>query len=399
MRGQNVRLNSNLQSNDIELDISEALQAGGVAVIATSTLTPRCSSRGGDHTGLGRWAWTRLEGSDNIHTRMVSVYRPCEPSGRPGPGTVFEQHRRFFGENDLEPRQALLDDLREAIISWQEEGDIIVLGMDANEDTRSRHLCQYFSELNMKNAILDMHKDLSPPATHARNKQREPIDGIWVSKSIDPIASGFLALGTACPSDHMALWVDFRKADLLGEKTSPIVFKINKLKADDPRLVNKYNSQSKKELATHKAKERLITLLQVPKHKWNDDYLEEFNTIHGINVDVRKRVAENLRKVCLGNLPWSPQFQRFYDRIELMKLVVNKRKGVRASMTKIRRLAKVTGEWQALTVDLQGAKQLLNEAFKAYKQARKQAPAWRETHLDALDRAKAEKNNSTQKKE
>ena len=59
---------------------------------------------------------------------MVSVYRPCEPSGRPGPGTVFEQHRRFFGENNRDPRQALLDDLRDAILTWQEAGDIIVLG-------------------------------------------------------------------------------------------------------------------------------------------------------------------------------------------------------------------------------------------------------------------------------
>ena len=106
---------------------------------------------------------------------MVSVYQPCKPSGQPGPGTVFEQHRRFFGEDDRDPRQALLDDLSDAITSWQEAGDIIILGMDANEDTRSRNLRQYFTELNMKNAILDMHKDLIPPATHARNKKRELI--------------------------------------------------------------------------------------------------------------------------------------------------------------------------------------------------------------------------------
>jgi hypothetical protein len=170
---------------------------------------------------------------------------------------VFEQHRRFFAAEDVDPCQALLDNLREAILSWQATGDIIVLGMDANEDTRSGKLRQFFSDLHVKNAILDMHKDLSPPATHARNTKREPIDGIWVSKGIDPIASGFLALGTACPSDHMALWVDFRKADLFGEKTPSIVFNINKLKADDPWMVQKYNDQSKKELRTHAVKQRL----------------------------------------------------------------------------------------------------------------------------------------------
>jgi hypothetical protein len=42
---------------------------------------------------------------------------------------------------------------------------------------------------------------------------------------------------------------------------------------------------------------------------------------------------------------------------------------------------------------------MLGEAFVKYKEAKKQAPAWRETHLDKLDQAKADKNNSTQKKE
>ena len=95
-RTTGLRLNSNFQFNSTEMDRSEALQAGGVAVITTcSTLTPRCSSSGGDPSGLGRWAWTRIEGSDNRHTHMISVYRPCEPTG-PGPGTVYEQHRRFY---------------------------------------------------------------------------------------------------------------------------------------------------------------------------------------------------------------------------------------------------------------------------------------------------------------
>jgi hypothetical protein len=52
-----------------------AIQAGGVAVITTNDLIPiRSESRGGDPTGLGQWAWTRIEGSDDIHTRLVSVY-------------------------------------------------------------------------------------------------------------------------------------------------------------------------------------------------------------------------------------------------------------------------------------------------------------------------------------
>jgi hypothetical protein len=199
-----TRWNSNFGFNRTELERSEAKQAGGSAIITTNELTPRCTSRGSDPTGLGRWVWTRLEGSDGFHTRLVSAYRPCIPSSQ-GAGTVWEQHRRFFGEIDRDPRQALLDDLKVEIVAWQLTGDVIVLGMDANEDVRSRKLKTYFDDLQMKNVILDRHKYLSPPATHTRNTKREPIDGIWVSKSLDPIAAGFLAVGSAFSSDHVAL--------------------------------------------------------------------------------------------------------------------------------------------------------------------------------------------------
>jgi hypothetical protein len=180
---------------------------------------------------------------------------------------------------------------------------------------------------------------LPPHTPHARNKQREPIDCIWVSKGITPIASGFLAIGEGCPTDHIVLWVDFLKEDLLGAKRAPLVFNVKKLKADDPRLVSKYNKKSKQALAKQQGKHKLLALSAIPRRNWNDTHTAEFDALHRINNEVQKEIVENLRKVCLGNLPWSPQFQRFYDKIELMKLLVSKPKGVRSSMTKIRRLA------------------------------------------------------------
>ena len=101
----------------------------------------------------------------------------------------------------------------------------------------------------------------------------------------------------------------------------------------------------------------------------------------------------------MGNLAWSPKLQRFYDKIELLKMIVRKKEGLRSSMTKIRRLVRITGAWNALKADLQGAKTMLGEAFQSYKEARTQAPEWREEHLDELDQAKAIKNKSSQQKE
>jgi hypothetical protein len=43
--------------------------------------------------------------------------------------------------------------------------------------------------------------------------------------SVKPIAAGFLALDDACPSDHMALWIDLKKQDVLGANSETFAVK------------------------------------------------------------------------------------------------------------------------------------------------------------------------------
>ena len=51
-------------------------QPGGAAVITTGKMTHTWDSSGVDSKRLGRWAWTRLQGSCGRYVRMISIYRP-----------------------------------------------------------------------------------------------------------------------------------------------------------------------------------------------------------------------------------------------------------------------------------------------------------------------------------
>jgi hypothetical protein len=181
--------------------------------------------------------------------------------------------------------------------------------------------------------------------------------------------------------------------------TETFALKVHKLTADDPRMVDTYNRQSKKELRKHRVTERLTALSTIPQALWSEKHTREFDVIHQLNDDIRRKIVDKIRPLRMGNLPWSPQLQRHFDKIELMKMVVRKRQGVRTSMSKIRRLMARTGEWHAIKVNLQGAEDLLDEAFKEYKDAREHVPELRDNHLDELDKAKAEKNKTMQVKE
>ena len=170
-----------------ETAISPIRQPGGVGIIATENVHYRVQERGRDETGLGRWCWVVLQGKQHHRTRLISAYRPCV--GSPGPTTVYQQHVRHLLRTgrDSEPRRQFYIDLRASIVKWKQEGDHIVVTMDANEDVRTGETAAFFRSVDMKEAILTRHHTRSPPATHNRNRHRQPIDGIWVTMGLRPV--------------------------------------------------------------------------------------------------------------------------------------------------------------------------------------------------------------------
>jgi hypothetical protein len=57
-------------------------------------------------------------------------------------------------------------------------------------------------------------------------------------------AAGYEAFGEGCPSDHRVLWADFTYQEALGHEPPPLIEPPSqRLKADDPRLVQNYNGK------------------------------------------------------------------------------------------------------------------------------------------------------------
>ena len=155
---------------------------------------------------------------------------------------MFQQQVRELGKVDdvRHPRTALLEDLTSAIAEWKLEGDHIILGMDANEDVRGGEVDLFMKTVCMREVILELHCESSPPATYNRNNKRQPIDGLWATPGITISRGGYLAFGDGCPSDHRGLWFDVEYSVAFGHRTPTIVPpQPKRLKAKDPRVVKK----------------------------------------------------------------------------------------------------------------------------------------------------------------
>jgi hypothetical protein len=101
-------------------------------------------------------------------------------------------------KTDADPRASILADLQTFILQQQSLGDIIFVGIDANEDVRGQTIKPFFAELQMHDAILSLHST-NCPSTNLMNESSEPIDAIFCSRSILPGRAGFLSSKEGCP--------------------------------------------------------------------------------------------------------------------------------------------------------------------------------------------------------
>ncbi len=387
--------------NNQEPELTDKIQYGGVGLIASSELKHRIIDNGKDPTGLGRWVWIRIQGKEGHTTRIVSAYRPCQSDGA---GSVFRQHQRVLSASGdhRTPLVAFREDLRAEILAWKTDGDHLVIGMDANEDVRSGEINTLFQRLGLHDAILDLHAGTSPPATHNRNSSRTPIDGVWTTEGIQVTFGGYGAFGDGCPSDHRDLWIDITYSSIYGHALDPLRHPIaRKLKTNDPRLVHKYQQGVKSRMF----KSGYFKRATLFKHRYNSKQLtrpamiKEYNSLYEENKDLRVEAEDHIRKLRMGEVPWSPRLKLLRDEIELWRMMVKRRKRVKISISRIRRFMKKTGIGHAFAHDLEDAKAHLTLAYKAYKAGKKDASSWRNDFLQSLAKAKADEQGTDAKLE
>ena len=103
--------------------------------------------------------------------------------------------------------------------------------------------------LGLVEFVMKLHSENNPGPTHNRNTNKQVIDRIFATPSLRVTRAGHLAFGETGFSDHKLIWVDFEANQVYGHKTLLLHKRnINKLKMEDPRMVDRYNAQVAMEL-------------------------------------------------------------------------------------------------------------------------------------------------------
>ena len=366
-----------------------AFQPGGNLLHCIDRLTHRVRESGRDPSGLGRWSWLRFRGRHDITTTLICAYRPCKPSRNTGINTVYSQHLRYMDDigDERDPRQAILEDLTRFITECRQNNDQIIVMMDANEDVTSQQLQHWLQQNELTEAIASHRQERAPATYHRGSKQ---IDGIFVSNTINPIASGFLPFGTF-PSDHRAIWIEVSFDNMFGCKMERLTKpQARRLKCNDPKVCTKWKELRKEHAKQHKLNKKLKQIWQIKEEVPAEEWQQKFETIMELRNQGIRYADQHCRNLPMGEVPFSPTIKQAGATIDLWKGVIKKKQRCRFSMSKIRKLERQAGVKDALHRTMDEANEQLQLALMRYKRLKKDAKALRVKFLEqrAIDIAK-----------
>jgi hypothetical protein len=369
--------------------IKTVTQFGGTAIVSLGSTTFYCIGSGSDPTNLGRWCWSRYQGSHNTHLRFVSFYRPNNNTNSSAQLSVLAQHRQYFQSKnvDRDPYSAFLEDLRDEVLKWKHLGDSLVLCGDINADVLSPEIVSFFSQLGLHNLIFSKHNSASAPSTMERNRSGIGIDGIWASPHLTLLNGGYLDIGDF-PGDHRPIWFELSLNDAFG-RDRPNIWKpqARRLQLRDPQCVRRYRKLYREFLLQHNLPSALAILEQSLQPGFiTHAQAIEANRIDRLTTQGQRYAESKCRKLRMGGVQFSvetflPRKQALFWKLALARcegLPVSSRRWARAKAA-----AKITENTSLLSPD--DIKERFRLAMKRYRTLRKEHENSRLQFIESFD--------------
>ena len=370
-------------------------QFGGTAVFHFNSAAHRIHTekqRGIDPKGLGRWSSTRLAGKRGRGIRIISAYRPN--SNETGELSVYAQHLARLAElnDDRDPLRAFAEDLRDELSDWNDDGDMLILGIDLNGDVRDEMNKEFFHRLGMREVLMERHGD-DAPETYADGSK--PIDGIFASYSLDITAGGYLAFGDISETDHRGLWIDIPMHSIFGSWATISRAPARRIISGRLKVEKKYSSRLEKHLKRFKCLSRARANTRAAVFPASAEGNHEWEKLDKIMVEGRRYAEKRCRRLKMGGVPWTPELGMAYDMTALCRQMIKRRLYKRVSSRYIDHLCRATGEAAVKHMSLEELLRKQRESKAKWRALKKNADASRTRFYELLAQEKADAGNTT----
>lgn len=377
------------------------IQQGGTSLLMYGPLIQHLDmdESGAEDSGLGRWTVMTLKGDEGFTTRIVCAYNPCY-NKKQGTGTSYQQQKRFLitkRKDDTCPRKKLQEELVAQLKKWREEGDRLVVCMDANEDIYKKSWGKILTDvdgLNMSEVVGDFTgKKIG--ATHFRGTK--PIDAMWATTDLTVVSACVMPVGYGI-GDHRLFVVDFLTSSLVGSNPPRIVRpEARRLNTKMEKGSEKYRQRLKANVVRHRLIERCGETHESSDVK--EIVQEKINTIDAERKQYMINAEKKCRRIKSGRIPYSPQSSIWIRRSQVYRSLLKFHAGKIHNKSNLKRTARRCGIHRPMQLSLKEIRLRLRVCKEKCKYFRKHGQRYRRKHLNkCLEKARDKADDAAEKK-
>jgi hypothetical protein len=154
---------------------------------------------------------------EGVQARVVCSYNPCY-NKNPNSSTLYQQHRRYFITkmgNLTCPRTKFREDLLAQLTKWHEEGDHLIVCLDANKHIYKKSIGKTLTDIDglaMREVVGDF---TCQPVGLTYFIESKPINGVWATPDILVCNVAIMPAGYGI-GNHCLFVINFSEANMIG---------------------------------------------------------------------------------------------------------------------------------------------------------------------------------------
>jgi hypothetical protein len=251
----------------------------------------------------------------------VCGYNPCYNRNLDS-STTYQQHRRYFRvrNGDQCPRAIFKNDLISMLTKWKEEGDRIIVSLDANEHIYKKSIGKALTDregLAMKEVVGEFtQKQIG--TTYFRGS--EPIGRVWATSGVTVCNAAIMPAGFGV-GDHRLFVIDFVTKDLVGEAPPKVVRPASRrLNTKLPGVSEAYCNMLEKEIIKHRLIEWTGEAYERSRSKM--DLRNRLNQIDKKLGEYMRYAEKKCRKIKSGRIAFSPKAALWICRLQVYRSIL-----------------------------------------------------------------------------
>ena len=197
------------------------------------------------------------------------------------------------------------NDLCAALQTWMNNGDQLVLMIDANKDVQDGALSLRSKSMGLISVLQSKFGKAIMSPTFQRGSVL--IDDISISPSISTIRAGMLESGNG-PDDHRAIFVDVKQEALIGAD----LYKINRqparrLLSTNPVVVDRFNQDYEYQLSRNHVHEQMLELYNSFDTPMTQVQIDKYEKLDRTCMSAFHYGNKRFRKLRMGAIPSSEE--------------------------------------------------------------------------------------------